>query len=202
MVSSFKNQEFVRYSKRKQNQSLMKTYIALLRGINVSGRKKIKMADLRAHLQELHFQNIRTYVQSGNVIFESMESSPVGVAAMVEKKIQEKYGFDVVALVKMRQELVQVLENNPFLKDRQEDTSRLYVTFLAEHPSRECLKKLEEINYSPEEFILDGKDIYFFSPLGYGKAKMNNNFFEQKLKVAATTRNWNTINKLVDLAGE
>lgn len=180
----------------------MKTYIALLRGINVSGQKKIKMADLRGYLQEFNFQNIRTYVQSGNVLFQSRGSNQIDLAKQIEKKIFEKYGFDVVVMVKTPHELVYVLENNPFIKDQQEDTSRLYVTFLSDHPGQGCLQKLDTSDYSPEKFVLDGKDIYFFSPLGYGKARMSNNFFEQKLKVAATTRNWNTVNKLVGMADE
>lgn len=180
----------------------MKTYIALLRGINVSGQKKIKMADLRGYLEELNFENIRTYVQSGNVVFQSKESNQVTLAGQIEKKIAEKYGFDVVVMVKTRQELVHVLENNPFIRDRQEDTSRVYVTFLSDYPEKGHLQRLGTFNYSPEEFILENRDIYFFSPLGYGKAKMNNNFFEQKLKVAATTRNWKTVNQLVAMADD
>ena len=180
----------------------MTTFIALLRGINVSGQKKIKMADLRAHLEELDLRNIRTYVQSGNVIFESKEPDATFLERQIEKKILEKYGFEVVVMVKMTRELLYVLENNPFIKSGGKDTSRLYVTFLSNIPDQEQLRKLETVNYSPEEFILDGKNIYFFSPQGYGKAKMNNNFFEQKLKVDATTRNWNTVNKLVAMADE
>lgn len=180
----------------------MKTFIALLRGINVSGQKKIKMAELRVHLSELDLRNIRTYVQSGNVIFESIESDTTFLERQIEKKILEKYGFEVVVMVKMTGELIQVLENNPFINSRLRDTSRLYVTFLSNIPDQEQLSKLEAINYSPEEFVLDGKNIYFFSPQGYGKAKMNNNFFEQKLKVDATTRNWNTVNKLVAMTDE
>ncbi|MDN5213495.1 DUF1697 domain-containing protein [Fulvivirgaceae bacterium BMA12] len=178
----------------------MKRYVALLRGINVSGQKKIKMAELRAHLAELGWQDIQTYVQSGNVIFESDAGDRQVLGSQIEKKILEKYGFDVAVLVKSGEELRYILENNPFIKRGQEDTSRLYVTLLANQPTPEALKKLETIDHSPEEFILDGQTIFFFSPNGYGKAKMSNNFFEQKLKVAATTRNWNTINKLVAMA--
>ena len=178
----------------------METYIALLRGINVSGQKKIKMVELRAHLAELPLQNIRTYVQSGNVIFQSKKTDTAHLAKQVEEKILEKYGFEVVVLIKTVDDLVNVLENNPFLNERQEDTSRLFVTFLSEPPDPIKLEKLKEVIYHPEEYILSGKDIYFFSPRGYGKAKMNNNFFENKLKVSATTRNWKTVNTLVELA--
>ena len=176
----------------------MTTYIALLRGINVSGQKKIKMVELKSHLGELHFRNISTYVQSGNVLFEYEKTDTADLARQVQEKIKEKYGFEVVVFIKTLEDLEVVLENNPF---RDEDLTRLYVTFLSQEPDPALLQTLNTIDHHPEEFVLQGKDVYFFSPHGYGKAKMNNNFFENKLKVAATTRNWKTVNKLVELAG-
>ncbi len=177
----------------------MNTYIAMLRGINVSGQKKIKMADLRAHLAELAFGNIRTYIQSGNIIFEHEETSASYLEDKIKQKILEKYGFEVPVLVKLSADFEHLLSHNPFLKDPAKETKRMYVTFLAEEPQAEGLAKLQTVDYAPEEYILEGKEIYFFSPLGYGRAKMNNSFFEQKLKVAATTRNWRTINKLLEM---
>ena len=180
----------------------METYIAILRGINVSGQKKIKMADLKAHLEELNFKNVQTYIQSGNVIFEHETTSPEDLENEIVKKIYEKYGFQVPTIIKIPSELKYVINNNPFRDDPNKETNRLYVTFLSDVPSSINLEKLETIDYSPEEYILDGKNIYFYSPNGYGNAKMNNNFFENKLKVAATTRNWNTVNKLIEIVNE
>ncbi len=178
----------------------MEIYIAILRGINVSGQKKIKMADLKAHLEELNFKNVQTYIQSGNVIFEHEAASPESLENEIEKKIFEKYGFRVPIIIKTPPELEYVLNNNPFLNDPDKASDRLYVTFLADAPSTINIGKLENTDHSPEEYVLDGRNIYFFSPGGYGRAKMNNNFFENKLKVNATTRNWRTINKLVEIA--
>lgn len=178
----------------------MKTYIAILRGINVSGQKKIKMADLKIYLEELSFQNVQTYIQSGNIIFKYKSTNAVSLERMIEKKILEKYGFNVPTLVKTPDEIEYVIKNNPFLKDKKKATDRMYVTFLSEMPEKDNVKNLKDFNYNPEEYILDGKNIFFYSPNGYGNAKMNNNFFEKKLKVDATTRNWKTVNKLFELA--
>ena len=175
----------------------METYIALLRGINVSGQKKIKMVELKDHLAELSLENVRTYVQSGNVLFQHERTDPADLAELIKQKILQKYGFEVVVFVKTVDDLVTILDHNPF---QDKDLTRLYMTFLSQEPDPTLLQKLKTIDHHPEEFVLRGKDVYFFSPHGYGKAKMNNNFFENKLKVAATTRNWKTVNKLVELA--
>jgi len=177
----------------------MSIYIAMLRGINVSGQKKILMADLRAHLEELGLDNVQTYIQSGNVVFDCEDATPEELQVKIEGQIAAKYGFEVPCQVKTPEKLVHVLNNNPF---EDKDTSRLYVTFLSEVPLQELVTKLEDYNYSPEEYILDKQNIYFYSPHGYGNAKMNNNFFENKLKVAATTRNWKTVNQLAAMAAE
>ena len=166
----------------------------------MSGQKKIVMSELITHLEELNFENIQTYIQSGNVIFETDNVTPHELETAIADKIHEKYGFEVPVLIKTPEELEYVLTNNPFINEQNKDQKRIYVTFLSEVPSPENIPRLTEVDYSPEEFILDGTTIYFYSPDNYGNAKMNNNFFENKLKVAATTRNWNTVNKLVEIA--
>ena len=178
----------------------MNTYIALLRGINVGGQKKIKMIELKAHLEALGFQDIRMYIQSGNIVFRQKATDLVVLENAIRQKILEKYGFEVPTIIKTLSELEYTLSHNPFLKDPDKDPKRLYVTFLSDVPSSAHITTLQSVDYSPEEYILDGKEIYFFSPVGYGRAKMNNNFFENKLKLAATTRNWATVNKLVAMA--
>ena len=178
----------------------MHTYISILRGINVSGQKKIKMADLQKLFESLGFENVATYIQSGNVVFNSKESAE-NIVQRVEEKILDQYGWEVPVIVRDKDELKKILESNPFIKEGNDD-DKLYVTFLGQKPTTESLKKLDEVDYSPEEFVLVGIDIYFYAPNGYGHAKMNNNFFENKLKITATTRNWKTVNKLVEIADE
>lgn len=174
------------------------TYIALLRGINVSGQKLIKMADLRARFESWGFSNVKTYIQSGNIIFNSTIKDINKLALLIGEKILETYGFDVKVIVKTPVDLINVIKKNPFAPDK--DVNRMYFTLLSNVPSEDRIRKLSEYDYSPEEYILQGNVVYFYSPAGYGKAKMNNNFFENKLKVSATTRNMKTMNKLVEMA--
>jgi len=176
----------------------MTKFIALLRGINVSGQKKIKMPDLKLLFEELRFDNVETYIQSGNVIFSSIEKSSEKLEQKISSAIKKKFGFDVQVIVLTPEEIEYVLKNNPFIK-KKKDSEKLYVTFLAKSPSDENIKKLNATDYSPEEYIIDGSYIYLFVPNGYGKAKLNNNLFENKLKVFGTTRNLKTIKALFEL---
>ncbi|KAA3614638.1 MAG: DUF1697 domain-containing protein [Calditrichaeota bacterium] len=175
-------------------------YIVLLRGINVSGQKKIKMEDLRSHLRDLHFTDIQTYIQSGNIIFKYNSTNQATLAEAIKNKIAEKYNFDVPVLVLTTTELEIAVANCPFSPATGQETKRIYFTFLSETPIPERVAKLKKLDYNPEQYILAGKTIYFYSPNGYGRAKMNNNFFENQLKVAATTRNWKTVHKLLEMA--
>lgn len=178
----------------------MKTYIALLRGINVSGQKKIKMADLRDLLESEGLKNVRTYIQSGNVIFESRETAKA-LQEQIKSIIAKQYGFEVPILIRTPEEITQIIENNPFMDDESKDPTRTYFTILSGTPEAELVSKVQEKKYASEEVVFGEHVIYFHSPLGYGDAKMNNNFFEKKLKVSATTRNWKTLNKLIEMTG-
>ncbi len=177
----------------------MKTYIALLRGINVSGQKKIIMADLRAYLEELGFQDIQTYIQSGNIIFKSENSSLKNLELLIKNKIQEKYGFEVPVIVVTSTAIKSAVKNNPFEKDETKDPKKFCVVFLQDKPLQENIEILSGYNYSPEEYVLANKIIYFYAANGAGNAKMTNTFFENKLKVRATSRNWRTTNKLLEM---
>ena len=176
----------------------MNRYIAMLRGINVGGHKKIKMVDLKAYIMEIGFDNVETYIQSGNIVFQS-DLDVATTRDAIQNKIEEKYGWEVPTIIRTQTELKSVIERNPF-SDEQLD--RLCVTFLSGLPDQELVNSLREISYEPEEFIIEGRDIYFYSPLGFAKAKMSNNLFENKLKVNATTRNWKTVNKLLEMVSE
>jgi uncharacterized protein (DUF1697 family) len=177
----------------------MKTYIALLKGINVSGQKTIKMADLKLLFEELNFKNVITYIQSGNVIFNSKINYAEKLQKLISNKIKEQYSFGVEVIIKTPSELEYVLNNNPFLKKKKE-ADKLYITFLQTQPTSENIEKLKIADFSPEEFVFENTYIFLFFPNGYGNAKMNNNFFEKKLKVPSTSRNWQTVNKLFELS--
>jgi len=178
----------------------METYIAMLRGINVSGQKKILMEDLKSYMEVLGFQNVRIYIQSGNVVFENNAANQLDIATQISTKLFEKYGFQIHVLVKNCIELIQVLKNNPFMKLPSKNIDILYVTFLSDYPKQELLSKLEHIESNGDEFILSGDVIYICCLNGYGHTKLTNSFFESKLKVTATTRNWKTILKLSGMA--
>lgn len=176
----------------------MTKYIALLRGINVSGQKQIKMSELKTLFEEIRFQQVETYIQSGNVIFSSREKADTKIANTISSGIKNKFNFDVQVIVLRAENIEYVIKNNPFAKMKK-DTERFYVTFLSGIPSSDNIKKLNSVEFSPEEYFIDGKYIYLFFPNGYGKSKLNNNLFENKLKVFGTTRNWKTIKAISEL---
>lgn len=179
----------------------MKTYIALLRGINVSGQKKIKMADLKVSLEKLNFKDVVTYIQSGNIVFKSeINSTITDLEKQIHDTILKDFAFEVPTLVKTHQEVRDAFENNPFEKDVTNNPKLFYVVFLKNKPQPENVAHLKTYDYSPEAYILKDKIIYFYAANGAGNAKMSNNFFENKLKVQATTRNWRTTHKLVELS--
>jgi len=180
----------------------MTTFISILRGINVSGQKKILMADLRALYEKLGFKNIQSYIQSGNVVFNYTEDkSNLAIAEMIEHAIEQEYEFQVPVLVKQADDLISTIKNNPFIDEAEADPSRVAVTFLKSQPTSENLLKLEGVNFPPDRFIIDGLNIYIHCPVSYGNSKISNNFFEKKLKVKATSRNWKTINMLAEMVG-
>ena len=179
----------------------MSKKIAILRGINVGGKRKILMADLRQLFEKLGFSNIATYIQSGNVIFEATNrSTDIEMATEIEKAILEEYGFVVPVIVKSKEEIVRAVEYNPFYQDKEADIKALHLTFLKESPSSENLAKTATYDYSPDKFVIKDKSVFIFCEGKYHKSKLTNNFFEKKLKVAATTRNWKTVLKLLELS--
>jgi len=172
----------------------MKTYISLLRGINVSGQKKILMAELKALYEGLGFKNVKTYIQSGNVVFEYKETSAVDLQQLIFDKIQSHYGFDVPNLILTPNEVRDALDNNPY-----STIEKPYFTFLSELPLPENIDELNKFSFENEFYELKGKVIYSHYPNGAGRSKMTINFFEKKLKVAATARNLNTTKKLLEM---
>lgn len=178
----------------------MQTYISILRGINVSGHRIIKMDALKKLYIDLGFINVQNYIQSGNVVFSKIKSKPDQLAKNIKDAILKEYGFDVSVLVKDADEMQNVLKNNPFLKKKDVDLTKLHVTLLSKLPGQTELSKLMEYSFLPDEFMISEKTIYLFCPNGYGNTKLNNNFFESKLKVKATTRNWKTVKELYKIA--
>ncbi len=181
----------------------MKTYIALLRGINVSGQKKIKMADLKLMFENLGFTSVSTYIQSGNVIFKSDKKETEIQRDIIKKEILKQFGFDVPVLILTSEIVTTIHQDNPFnerIEQGEIEDTKMYFTLLASAPDPEAIKTLESDNYGKEEFKITPNVVYFFAANGYGKTKLNNNFFEKKLGCNATTRNFKTIIKLLELS--
>lgn len=175
-------------------------YISLLRGINVSGQKKILMAGLRDLYADLGFRDVVSYIQSGNVIFKSRKSAQSCVTA-IQKGIKSVYEFDVPVQIWTAEQLQMIVEQNPFLAAEPEvPLEQLYVTFLAEEPKQEHLQTLKDFDFGEDVWSLSGKVIYLKYATRYSNSKLNNNFIEKKLKVSATSRNWKTTLKLHELS--
>ena len=180
----------------------MQTYIAILRGINVSGHKIIKMDALRGLFESLQFKKVKTYIQSGNVVFQDKSTDSEVLQARIAKKILDEFSFIVPVIVKSKDELASIVKNNPFISKEGTDIAKLHVTFLSAEPNKDDIKKNREGEYGPDEFIISGQTIYLHCPNTYGDTKLSNTFFEKKLKVTATTRNWKTVNELLKIATE
>jgi uncharacterized protein (DUF1697 family) len=178
----------------------IETFISLLRGINVGGNSKINMADLVILYESLGLNDVITYIQSGNVIFRSRETDIKKLSKLIEEKLDQIFHLSSSTLVITPAILQKIITNNPFLKERDMDTAKLYVTFLYEMPSELNVRPLEETRYETDRFVIADGEVYLYCPNGYGRTKLSNNFFEKKLGVAATTRNWKTVNTLLSMA--
>ena len=175
-------------------------YISILRGINVGGKRKILMADLKKLYEKLDFEEVETYIQSGNVIFNFNKNQAIeSITDTIRKAIQEHYGFEVPVIVRTVEEWRYLVENNPFLKEGITDIERLHVTFLVDVPEKELVEKSQTVDSGLDKFHLSGKDVFIFCSAGYSDSKLTNGFFETKLKQTATTRNWKTVMKLHEM---
>ncbi|MBK9246698.1 MAG: DUF1697 domain-containing protein [Ignavibacteria bacterium] len=180
----------------------MHTYISLLRGINVSGQKLIKMDALRAMYESLGFNLVRTYLQSGNVLFQSPAEITAELATLITDKIASTFGFEVFVLVISPQTLQEIILNCPFTKDQDKELSSCYVTYLERMPDTSNHESIIAKKLPQDEISFTDKAVYLYCPKGYGTTKLSNNRIESKLKVKATTRNWKTTVELMRMAEE
>jgi uncharacterized protein (DUF1697 family) len=177
-------------------------YVAMLRGINVGGQKILEMERLRASFEELGLGHVRTYVQSGNVTFDASKGSSDSLSKNIRAKILSDYGFSVPLILRTSGEMKKIVGDNPFLKERGIDRSRLHISFLSALPAEAGLRKLDALDALPDRFSVKGREVYLHCPNGYGRTKLSNNALEKLLSVEATTRNWKTVNTLVGMSSE
>ena len=177
----------------------MNTYIALLKGINVGGHKKVPMAELRELLTNSGFINVRTYIQSGNVILESLKKDNTEIENKIQKAIFSQFGFEVSVLVRTRDHLKNIFDSCPFSEEKKKKS---YFMMLHDVPKEELVNIASEKVYEGEDYKIIKDCIYYFCAKGFGQAKFNVNFFERKLQTFATARNYNTMMKLLAMSLE
>jgi uncharacterized protein (DUF1697 family) len=174
----------------------MPVYISLLRGINVGGHKKVKMEALRASFEALGFEQVKTYIQSGNVVFKTGKVSPAALSKRIEETIMRDFGFPASVIVRSGAELGKIIAANPFLTQRGIDHEKLHVTFLSDVPATPALKKLAEFTVAPDQSQCEGKEIFLYLPNGFSASSLWKVPWEKALAVVTTTRNWKTVNVL------
>ena len=175
-------------------------YAALLRGINVGGNKKVPMAALRELLQSLGYADVVTHLQSGNAVFSSPEQPAQTLARAIADRISAEFAMDVKVVIRNGSEIADVIKRSP-LPDGPENPSRFFVAFLAAAPAPETVRTLTSISFDPDRIWVSGAEAFLWCPAGAADTKLTNNFLEKRLGVTATSRNWNTVTKLVTLTG-
>jgi uncharacterized protein (DUF1697 family) len=174
-------------------------YIAMLRGVNVGGNP-LKMEWLRAACEQIGLRDVRTYVQSGNIVF----TSRLGAAAIAETlktTVDAQTRLPVSVVIRNAAELAKIVAGNPFLKQKGVDVAKLHVTFLDKTPTKPPLERLDALAGSRDQYRLAGREIYLHCPINYGETKLSNTAIEKVLGVGATTRNWKTVTTLHEMAG-
>lgn len=174
-------------------------YIALLRGINVSGQKKITMKDLAKVFANMQFSEVQTYIQSGNVLFTAAAQKEEKLTDKIEQTLADTYGFEVQVVIRTGAEWQKLSKNHPFLKKGEAKSDGRYVTLLRDRADAKSLPALAPYCIAGEEFVAAGREIYLSYPAGQGKTKLTNQVIEKKLGTVATTRNWNTVLAIQDL---
>ena len=177
----------------------MPRYVALLRSVNVAGHGRVAMDELRASFDALGYTGVTTYIQTGNVLFTAGSRSEAGIAAAIEQRLAEDFGDSPAVLVRGVADLLRVGTSSPYAKAGA-DPARHHVTFLATLPPQAALDALSLPPSGRDELVIDGKEIYVHTPDGYANTKYTGTFLERRLGVVSTTRNWNTVTKLCDLA--
>jgi uncharacterized protein (DUF1697 family) len=179
----------------------MHTYISFLRGVNMTGHNVIKMTELALLYNSLGFIDAKTYIQSGNVIFSTAEClSEHAISEKIEKSIMAKFSYDIPVMIRSVHDLRTILAVNPFLDENNFDPSKMAVMFLHEKAVEEQIRKVENIDYPPDKFSIIGREIYVYCPNGFGRTKLYTNFFENKMGVTGTARNWKTVSTLFQTA--
>jgi uncharacterized protein (DUF1697 family) len=180
----------------------MAVVISMLRAVNVGGHNKIKMDALRALYESLKLHNPQTYVQSGNVVFRTGEKDLVRLASRIKAGIERDFGISSDVIVRTTAEFRDVIARNPFAARPGIEPNKLIVNFLASEPGAEGREKVVQMKTHPEELRIDGRELYIYFPDGMGRSKLPIAAIERALKTPGTSRNWNSVTKLLEIAAE
>jgi uncharacterized protein (DUF1697 family) len=178
----------------------MAAIISLLRAVNVAGHNMVKMDALRELYESLGLRGAQTYLQSGNVVFRTDTKDLVRLQKRIEDAIEKSFGFRTGVMLRSSAELKDVIRRNPFAKRSGIEPNKLVVSFLTSEPDAESKEKIVQLKVGPEELHLDGRELYIYYASGMGKSKLTPAILERALKVSGTARNWNTVNKLLEMA--
>ncbi len=174
----------------------MTTYIALLRGINVGGHKKVAMPALRDFVAELGFDDVRTLLATGNLVFQANTRTSAGLERLLEAEAEKRLGLRTDFLVRTVKEWAAIIARNPFREEAKSDPSHLVVQFLKRAPDAKAVKAFQAAIKGPEIVRGDGRQLYVVYPAGIGRSKLTHEVIESKLGIRGTGRNWNTVLKL------
>jgi uncharacterized protein (DUF1697 family) len=166
----------------------------LLRGINVGGKNKVAMTELRTLVESLGCTDVTTFIQSGNVVFTTGASI---TPARLEGAIEKRFGIDITVVLRTPRDLKRILEANPFADV---DQSKVHVGFMAKNPAAAAVANLDADRFAPEQFAIRGRELYLHLPNGMGRAKLPP-YIDRQLKIPTTIRSWATVTTLVELAG-
>ena len=172
-------------------------YVALLRGVNVGGKNKLPMADLRDIFAGVGCAAVQTYIQSGNVVFEAGQDLAERVPGIVTQAIRQRFGYETVVVVRSGEELRQVADSNPF--DTSGDPRFLQVAFLEDTPGAEAVSRLDPKRSPPDAFAVQGRNVYLHYPNGVARSKLTNEYLASRLQTASTMRNWRTVLTLLKM---
>ncbi|MGI9070557.1 MAG: DUF1697 domain-containing protein [Bryobacteraceae bacterium] len=173
--------------------------VALLRGVNLGGKNKLPMKELVLMFTEAGCDNVRTYIQSGNVIFSAVPTVASRLPALISAQIGKRFDFQTQIVLRTGEQLRDIVSNNPFIKAGAAEET-LHVLFLADLPNSRDVDQLGPDRSPPDEFIVRGREVYLCLPHGVGRTKLSNNYFDSKLRTTSTGRNWRTVMKLSELA--
>jgi uncharacterized protein (DUF1697 family) len=167
----------------------------------MTGHNSMKMADLSNMFKDLGFIDAETYIQSGNVIFSNdSDTSESEIACKVEKAISDRFKYKIPAMIRTVQEIRNLMPVNPFLLEENFDPSKMAAMFLHEEAKDAQIQKVANIHYPPDKFKINGSEIFIYCPNGFGRTKLYTNFFEKKMGVTGTARNWKTITTILEIA--